>query len=148
LKISYLNISKPFISNKTKLANHLTQQPFTELVVSLIVNHEKYLLRSLADTGASSSCIIEAYTLATFPFIKADDSDSTTCSKKGGKFTLYKLGYACDLFAHRVQSQKQICTSWEFHVDDHPESSSTHDMIFVRERDLLGESSINRHFND
>ena len=36
----------------------------TELVVSLHVNHEERVLRELADTGASSSIILEAYTLA------------------------------------------------------------------------------------
>jgi hypothetical protein len=36
--------------------------------VSLIVNSEEHLLRALADTGASSSIILEAYTSA--PFIK------------------------------------------------------------------------------
>jgi hypothetical protein len=56
--------SKPFRSSKTKLANHLTQQSITELVVSLIVNNEEHLLRVLADTGASSSIILEAYTSA------------------------------------------------------------------------------------
>jgi hypothetical protein len=42
--------------------NHLTQQIITELVVSLIVNNEKHLLRALGDTGSSSSSIHEAYT--------------------------------------------------------------------------------------
>jgi hypothetical protein len=42
----------------------------------LIVNNEEYLLRALADTGASSSIILEAYTSA--PFIKTDDSNTTT----------------------------------------------------------------------
>jgi hypothetical protein len=40
--------------------------------VSLIVNDEEHLLRALADVGASSS-ILEAYTSATFPFIKTDE---------------------------------------------------------------------------
>jgi hypothetical protein len=42
--------------------HHLTQQPINELVVSIIVNNEEHLLRALADTGASSSIILEVYT--------------------------------------------------------------------------------------
>jgi hypothetical protein len=74
--------SKPFRSSKTKLANFLTQQPTTELVVSLIINNEEHMLRVLADTGASSSIILEAYTSA--PFIKTDDNYTTTWSTMGG----------------------------------------------------------------
>jgi hypothetical protein len=37
-------------------------RPTTEFVVSLNVNHEEHVLRALADTGASSSIILEAYT--------------------------------------------------------------------------------------
>jgi hypothetical protein len=55
--------------------------------VSLIVNNEEHLLRALVDTGASSSIILEAYTSAIFPFIKTDESNTTTWSKMGGKFT-------------------------------------------------------------
>jgi hypothetical protein len=40
--------------------------------------------------------------------------------------------------------KKQI--SWEFHVDDSSESSSTYDIIMGR--DLLGESGIIMNFND
>jgi hypothetical protein len=42
--------------------------------------------------------------------------------------------------------KKQI--SWEFHVDDRSESSSTYDMIIGNEKDLLGESGIIMNFND
>jgi hypothetical protein len=59
--------------------------------VSLIVNNEEYLLRALADTGANSSIIIEAYTLA--PFIKTDDNNTTTWSIMGGKVTTTKIGF-------------------------------------------------------
>jgi hypothetical protein len=52
--------------------------------VSLIVDNEEYLLRALADTGASSNIILETYTSA--PFIKTDDSNKTTWSTIGGKF--------------------------------------------------------------
>jgi hypothetical protein len=61
-----------------------------ELVVSLIVNNEEHLLGGLADTGASSSIILEAYTLA--PFIEIYDSNTTNWSTMGGKFTINKTG--------------------------------------------------------
>jgi hypothetical protein len=62
------------------------------LVVSLIVNNEEHLLRALADTGASSSIILEAYTSAMFPFIKTDDNNATTWITMGGKSTTTKTG--------------------------------------------------------
>jgi hypothetical protein len=46
----------------------------------------------LADTGASSSIIVEAYTSAIFPFIKRDYNNTTTWSTMGGKFTTTKTG--------------------------------------------------------
>jgi hypothetical protein len=63
--------------------------------VSIIVNNEYHLLRALADTGASSSIILEAYTSAMFPFIKTDDINTTTTiwSKMGGKFNTTKTGF-------------------------------------------------------
>jgi hypothetical protein len=93
--------SKPFSSSKTKLTK--SSHPTTELVVSLIFNNDEHLLRALADTGASSSIILEAYTLA--PFIKTDDNNTTTWSTMGGKFTTNK-GYSCDIFTPRNQSQE------------------------------------------
>jgi hypothetical protein len=59
--------------------------------VSLIVNNEEHLLRELADTGASSSIILEAYTSA--PFIKTDDSNTATWSTMGGEFTKNITGF-------------------------------------------------------
>jgi hypothetical protein len=56
----------------------------------LIFNNEEHLLRALADTGASNNNILEAYTSA--PFIKIDDSNTTTWSTMGGKFTTTKTG--------------------------------------------------------
>jgi hypothetical protein len=94
--------SKPFSSRKTKLAK--SSHPTTGLVVSLIVNNEEHLLRALADTVASSSIILEAYNSA--PFIKTDDNNTTTWSIKGAKFTKTKMGYSCDIFTPRVQSQE------------------------------------------
>jgi hypothetical protein len=59
--------------------------------VNLIVNNEEHLLRALADTGVSSSSILEAYT--SDPFIKTDDNNTTTWSTMGGKFTTIKNGF-------------------------------------------------------
>jgi hypothetical protein len=42
--------------------------------------------------------------------------------------------------------KKQMCDSWEFHVDERSESSSTYDMIMGQ--DLLGELGIIMNFND
>jgi hypothetical protein len=57
----------------------------------LIVNYEKYLLRALADPGASSNIILEAYKSS--PFIKIDESNTTTWSTIGGKFTTTKTRF-------------------------------------------------------
>jgi hypothetical protein len=63
--------------------------------VSLIVNHEEHLLRALADTGASSSIILEACNSS--PFIKNEGLKITCWIKIGGHFTINQLGYGCDL---------------------------------------------------
>jgi hypothetical protein len=116
--------------------------------VSLIVNNEEYLLRALADTGASSSIILEANTSATFPFIKIDDSNTTTWSTMGGKFTTIKTGIFLWHFSLQdFNVKKQMC-SWAFHVNDRSESSSTYDMIISQGRDLLGELGIIMTVND
>jgi hypothetical protein len=108
---------------------------------------KEHILRALADTGASSSIILEAYTSA--PFIKTDEINTTTWSTMGGKFTTIKLGYSCDIFTPRVQSQEKICSSWAFHVDDRSESTSTYDMIIGNQLIyILGESGIIMSFND
>jgi hypothetical protein len=85
---SIFTFSKPFSTNKTKLAK--SSHPTIELVVSLIVNNEEHLIRALADTGANSSSILEACTSA--PFIKIDDSNTTTWSTIDGKFSKTKTG--------------------------------------------------------
>jgi hypothetical protein len=131
--------SKPFSYSKTKLAK--SSHPITELVVSLIVNNEEHLLRALADTGASSSIILEAYTSA--PFIKTDDSNTTIWSTMGGKFTTSKNGFVT-FSLPEFNLKKQIY--WAFHVYDRSESSSAYDMIMGR--DLLGELGIIMNFND
>jgi hypothetical protein len=96
------------------------------LVLSLIVNNEEHLLRALADTGASSSIILEEYTSS--PFIKTDDSNTITWSTMGGKFTTNKNGFVTFSFPE-FNLKKQMYYSWAFHVDDRSESSSTYDMI-------------------
>jgi hypothetical protein len=74
--------SKPFSSSKNKLAKSSHPKPINELVASLIVNNQEHLLRALVDTGDSRSIILEAYTSA--PFIKTDDSNTTTWSTMEG----------------------------------------------------------------
>jgi hypothetical protein len=113
--------------------------------VSLIVNNEEHLLRALADTGASSSIILEAYTSSPFLFIKTDDSSTTTCSAMGGNFTTTKTGFVT-FSPPEFNLKKQMCSSWAFDVDDRSESSSTYNMIIGR--DLLGELVIIMNFND
>jgi hypothetical protein len=44
--------------------------------------------------------------------------------------------------------KKIIYSSWEIHVDDRSESSSTYDMIIGQGRDLLEELGIIMNFND
>jgi hypothetical protein len=56
--------------------------PTTELVVTLNVNHEEHVLRALADTGASNSIILEAYTSK--DIIKQNKDDAITWSTMGG----------------------------------------------------------------
>jgi hypothetical protein len=98
--------------------------------VSLIVNNEEHLLRGLADTGASSIIILESYTSA--PFIKTDESNRTTWSTMGGKFTTTKAGFVT-FSLPEFNLKKQMCSSWAFHVDYRFESSSTYDMIMGRD---------------
>jgi hypothetical protein len=73
-----------------RLSSKKSSHPTTELVVSLIINHEEHLIRALADTAARSSIILEAYTKA--PFINNDDSNTTTWITMGGNFTTTKAG--------------------------------------------------------
>jgi hypothetical protein len=58
--------------------------------VSLNVNHEEHLLRDLADTGASSNILLEAYTSK--QFIKNNDDNKTTWTTMGGQFSTDKTG--------------------------------------------------------
>jgi hypothetical protein len=41
-----------------------------------------------------------------------------------------------------------MSSSWEFHVNERSESSSTYDMIIVHGRDLIGQLGIIMNFND
>jgi hypothetical protein len=100
--------------------------------VSIIVNNEEHLLRALADTGDSSSIILEAYTSASF--IKTDDSNTTTWSTMSGKFTTTKTGMMLvTVSLPEINLKTQMRTSWSFRVDDRSESSSIYDMIIVNE---------------
>jgi hypothetical protein len=54
------------------------------------LNHEEHVLRALADTGASSSIILKAYTFK--DIIKHNKDDTTTWSTMGGQFTTDKTG--------------------------------------------------------
>jgi hypothetical protein len=99
------------------------------------------LLRALADSGASSSIILEEYTSKNL--IQRDKCNQTTWSTMGGQFTTDKTGLV--IFSlPEFNLQKQI--SWKFHVDDRSKSSNTYDMIIGR--DLLGELGIILNFND
>jgi hypothetical protein len=74
------------------------------MLVSLIIKHEEHLLRELADTGAISSIILEAY-------ISAHSSKQMTVIKAPGvKWVLnllqLKKEYACNIFTPRVQPQE------------------------------------------
>jgi hypothetical protein len=81
---------KPFSSDKIIYQNHLIYQSSIELVVSLIVKYDEHLLRALADTGASRSIMLEACNSA--PCNKTDDSNTTTWSTIGDKFTTNNTG--------------------------------------------------------
>jgi hypothetical protein len=62
----------------------------------------------------------------------------------GGEFTTNKTGFVT-FSLPEFNLNKQMCSSWAFHVDDRSESSSTYDMIM--DQDLLGESGIIMNFN-
>ena len=134
----------PFFPSFTRIkSNKLakTSHPTSELVVSLQLNNEEHLLRALADTGASSSIILEVYTSK--QFIKTDKNNKTTWSTMGGQFTTDKTGLV-NFLLPEFNLKKQI--SWEFHVDVRSKDSNTYDMIIGR--DLLGELGIILNFND
>jgi hypothetical protein len=83
----------PFLSSLHRIkSNKLakTSHPTSELIVSLQINNEEYLLRALADSGASSSIILEEYTSKNL--IQRDKSNQTTWSTMGGQFTTDKTG--------------------------------------------------------
>jgi hypothetical protein len=66
------------------------------------------MLRELADTNASSSIILEVY--ASAPFIKTDDSNTTTWSTMGGKFTTTKPEFVT-FSLPEFNLKKQMCAS-------------------------------------
>jgi hypothetical protein len=87
-------------------------------VVTLNVNHEELVLRALADTGVSSSMILEAYT--------SKEIIKSTWSTMDVQFTTKKTGLVTFLLAE-FNLKKQI--TWEFHVDDQSQPSDTYGMI-------------------
>jgi hypothetical protein len=126
-------------SKTTKLTK--TAHPTSELVVSLQVNTEEHLLRALADIGASSSIILEAYTSK--PFIKMDNNIKPHGAPWVVSLQQQKTGLVTFLLPE-FNLKKQI--SWTFHVDDRSKESSTYDMII--RQDLLGELGIILNFNN
>ena len=82
------------------------------------------MLRALADTGASSSIILEVYTSKSF--IKTDNHNKTSWSTMGGHSTTNKTG-SVTILLPEFNLKKQI--SWTFHVDDRSKASSAYDMI-------------------
>jgi transposase InsO family protein len=129
------SISNPSIKQVEK------SHPTTELVVTLKVKHEEYVLRALADTGASSSIILEAY--ISKDVIKHKNGNKTTWNTMGGQFTTDKTGVVTFLLPE-FNLKKQI--TWEFHVDGRSKPSETYGMIIGR--DLLGKLGIILNFSD
>jgi Retroviral aspartyl protease len=130
----------PTISrSSTKLFENT--HPTTELIVTLNVNHEEHVLRALADTGASSSIIVKAYTSK--DSIKQNIKSKTTWSTMNGQFTTDKTGIVTFLLPE-CNLKKQI--TWEFHIDDRSNPSDTYGMIIGR--DLLRKLGIILNFND
>jgi hypothetical protein len=110
-------------------------------VASLNVNHEEHVLRALADTGASSSIILEAYTSK--DLIKDNEENKTTSSTRSGQFTTDTTGLVSVLLPE-FNLKKQIC--WDFHVHDQSKSSYTYGVILGR--DLLGKLGIVQNFDN
>jgi hypothetical protein len=101
-------------------------------LVSVNFNHEEHVLRALANTGASSSIILEAY--ISKDLIKHDKKNRTTWSTMGGQFITDRIGLV-SFSLPEFNLKKQV--SWKFHMDDHAKASETYGMIICQ--DLLGE---------
>jgi hypothetical protein len=110
-------------------------------VVTLNVNHEEHVLRALADTGASSSIILEIYTSK--DSIKQNIENKTTWSTMNGQFTTDKTEIVTFLLPE-FNLKTQITR--EFHVDDQSKPSDTYGMILGR--DLRRKLGIILNFND
>jgi hypothetical protein len=100
------------------------------------------VLRALADTGASSSIILKAYTSK--DSIKQNIESKITWSTMNSQFTTDKTGIVTFLPPEFNLNKKQI--TWEFHIDDQSKPSDTYGMIIGR--DLLGKLGIILNFND
>jgi hypothetical protein len=110
-------------------------------MVSLNINYEEYVLRALADTGASSSSILEVYT--SNKLINCDEEQKSNWSIMGGQFANDKTGLVS---FSRPQFNLKNQISCVFHVNDRSKTSSTYDMI--NGQDLLGELGIILNFNN
>jgi hypothetical protein len=110
-------------------------------VVTLNVNHEEHVLRALADTGASSSIILEAY--ISKDVRKHNKDIKSTWSTMGGQFRNERTALG-SFSLPEFKLKKQI--SWEFHVDDRSKPLDTYGMIIGR--DLIGKLVTILNFND
>jgi hypothetical protein len=81
-------------------------------------------LRALADTGASSSIILDGYTSKNL--IQRDKSNQTTQSNMGGQVTTDKTGLVT-FSLPEFNLKKQV--SWRFHVDGCSKSSNIYYMF-------------------
>jgi hypothetical protein len=95
----------------------------TKLVVSFNVYHEEHVLRVLADTGDSSSIILEAYP----PRILSSTMEYN------GWFVYNRKTELVTFLLPKFNIKKQI--TWEFHVDDRSKPWDTYGVIIGR--DLL-----------
>jgi hypothetical protein len=75
-------------------------------VVALNVKHEEHVLRALADTGASSSIILEAYTSK--DIIKQDKDIKSTWCTMNGQFTTDKTGIVTFCFQNLTSRSKLL----------------------------------------
>ncbi len=73
--------------------------------MTLNVNHEKHVLRALADTGASSSIILKAYTSK--DSIKQNMESKTTWSTMNGQFTTDTTGIVTFLLPESLISRNK-----------------------------------------
>jgi hypothetical protein len=108
---SEINLTNTISWPSIKLGKH--SHPTTKLVVTLNVNHEEHVLSALADTGASSSIILKAYTSKDFN--RQNKDNKISWHTMGGHFYSWK-DWISKLSTSRIQPQE--ANYLEFHVDD------------------------------